>query len=1143
MSQTWSFAGRSYTEVAPVAQDAKTGVGWHIVRHETDSVRYLLQLWSPRPSDRDLDRIKHAYLQRFSDAPPEDPGEGHFGFSETQAWFLQRLGGTPLAELWPEFNPTQRNALLEILGTKQRPQILRVYAPEVVGLLNGRILIPRALGSAPQNLEAFTETLHTIPFAGHHPQPSPWDTAPELSQAGAHPIRGRQQEMTYLKTLTYGLTAPVPMERLFVLHGEAGLGLGTLARWAAATAESEGVWVTRLKVMVEEPAGMLLGRLLTDLLVGLEAEFYAAFPEAARRLSRRVTSFSFLRGGRKLAEESARIEADEIQAAHAALDFAHKHRPRLLQVLDLQAANPETLQLLSELAIGGKEPWFFSYGTTAPSPELKTFLTSLQQGPHLAIIQLTRMEDSDLRVLVDDLLGCHQVPEATLQGLCHSSLGNPGLLASMLERAQQDGNLQWRHHCWEWKAGAAPNLDVHENLVNQILEGRLRRLKAPTLAIMRALALVDGPLTADVLGRAVGLAGDPFEDAISSALSFKLVSFKDGQVLLRDPVLRELVLDQAPQGEVRRLAKALLKALEDGPKVPLPPVRLISLAMDEATALSHVLQAIDQLAPSPKDAERVVHQSMRLNPTSRQRARLWEYLADAWAAGTSRARVPLTGYVDLSPWELSLEALGLAVEALKEDPDPEDRSFTDGFARVMRKRALLEIRLGRSVEAQRSILSAAECLSEHPLHPEHPRLRCVLGKIHALEGFTNKAVRAFEEGLQLVGSAEQRSARLDQITLQLELGRVIAQRAQFRRALGTLQSAQRMLEHEEEPRLMVQVLVALAHIHLAMGHPDLAYGLLREGLQGARIQDDLELSGLVHFTIGMFRCLEQSMDTAITHLDKAYGTFQRLGDRPAMSRTELWKARTIAGLGDTVQGDLAMLRALSQAGPSLTAVDRGDRLFLQADIAAFGHSWRDAARLYGQAADIFESSGLLWRERLAKLRQIQALAREGGGGTAETLRDAWNLLEALKIPAESGESRWLELEWHRAHALLLANLEGSETVVTESLGAWNMVLAAARDMHFHGVIIMACVESGEVLLRLGERLGARSRLQEAQTSFQMLWSRVPEAYSMSFQGRPDIHRYQEMCEKVGLGFSLPERSDPLSDWTPTQTHYRLGVQG
>ena len=104
----------------------------------------------------------------------------------------------------------------------------------------------------------------------------------------------------------------------------------------------------------------------------------------------------------------------------------------------------------------------------------------------------------------------------------------------------------------------------------------------------------------------------------------------------------------------------------------------------------------------------------------------------------------------------------------------------------------------------------------------------------------------------------------------------------------------------------------------------------------------------------------------------------------------------------------------------------------------------------------------------------------------------------------------------------------------ESLTALGAMLAAAREMRFPAEVLEASALGAVQLLRRGESLGARSRLQDAFSCFQELWSKVPESEEMAFLGRPDIHQFKEAVEAVGLRFTIPERVDALADWTPTQ---------
>jgi hypothetical protein len=207
---------------------------------------------------------------------------------------------------------------------------------------------------------------------------------------------------------------------------------------------------------------------------------------------------------------------------------------------------------------------------------------------------------------------------------------------------------------------------------------------------------------------------------------------------------------------------------------------------------------------------------------------------------------------------------------------------------------------------------------------------------------------------------------------------------------------------------------------------------------------------------------------------------------------------------------------------------------LQGEVARFRSAWKDAARLYKAASDHFESTGLLWRQRLAQLRYAQAVARDALHTHHEAPEQGWAILENLKGPVEGSGSRWLDLEWHRAHALLLSTVPATEPVVQEALHAWSEVQTAAREIQFPAQVLEANTEGALLLLQQGERLGARARIQDAFPSFQQLWTRLPDSHESGFMGREDLHRFRQTVEAVGLRFILPERADPLLDWTPTQ---------
>jgi tetratricopeptide (TPR) repeat protein len=1102
------------------------GCAWHIMRRELDGARFLAQIWSPLPSDRDLDQIRDTFLARFLDASPLDPVIGHIGFDAEQAWCLQALQGVPLARLWAGWGEGQREALMrhlrEALAGDPHPRCLH---PEGITFRPGLTQIPRVIGSHGWTLEGLPECLPKTAPAPALSEDLPWDHPRVLSEALSRPFRGRSQELPYLKSLMLGFSAPVPMERIVLLQGEEGVGKEHLAAWACAVAESEGIWVHHLATSVDEAAGRFLGRLLEALLMGSEVDFYAARPEAAKALSLRVQAFAFLTGGRHLHRQETGPEPEEIRAALEALDFAGLQHPRLIHLSGLDRATPEVLAVIRELVHASTVPWLLSLTTGAQGTGLKPLIAQLRGEPAAALVGVNRLEDEDLRMVLDDLLGGHDLPDTFIADLITQSLGNPGLLRNFLELAQQSGALLWDRGRWGLAPGQPAVLKAEADLMRQIFLGRVQRLPAASATLVRLLALAERPLPTSALGRLLGLQDDALEDALHGAVGSRLAQIQRHQALLPDPRWRGLVLTHTPQPELKRLARALVAVLhEQGWDCP---VALRSLASDEATALAEVLATIGHAPPGPpSEVQRTVTQALRLKPTPWDEARLLEHLADAWALGVQApGETPAR-----PPAEEALLALGSALEALSRASQGEEIRLAE--ARLLRKRAQLCLHLRRPTEAHEALIAAAERLADHPLNPEQPRLRLALGQLHLLQGHLTKGIRALEEGLQVQSGFKPLIQ--DQAALMLTLGRALAGQSQFLRAASLLQSAQRLLEHGQDFRSLVPVQIALAQVRLAQGQSEGAIGLLREALQTARMQSDTALQAKGHLALGMVRSLQQFLGPALSHLDRALTQALRLGDPAQVALAQIWRARTLAAMGDTVAADHAQFQALAAQPALLSPEERGDHLFLQGEVARFRSAWGDTARLFKAAAEHYETNGLLWRQRLAQLRFSQAVAREARQSRLEAPEQGWAILENLKGPVEGSGSRWLDLEWHRAHALLLSTVPATEAVAQEALQAWSEVQAAARDLQFPALILEASAEGAQLLLQRGEKLGARARMQDAFPSFQQLWTRLPEAQETAFLGREDLHRFRQTVEAVGLTFIQPERADPLVDWTPTQ---------
>lgn len=1116
MSRALVLAGVSYQPITTLHQGP--GVTWQLVRQA--GTLHLLQAWEPRPAEKDVEHLKHRFLQGLQEALPCDPPQQAFTQGTHGVWFLQALQGRSLVELWRDLGLDDRKRLRDGLDRTPGP---RAWFTEGLAFQGGRLRVPRCLGQPVRTQEDLLRDITGLTPPPVPAAPGPL-TAPDLGQDCPLPLLGRTREATWLKTLMMGLQAPLPMERIVVLQGEPGLGHAALCRWAAAVAQTEGIWVHEL------PAGTsdALGTLVDAALQGIEADFYAAHPEAARRLGRRVPAFTFLLGDRTPASPMGNPDPEEIRAALVALVYAQAHHPRLVILPELSEATPLLLELIREFTLGVSCGWLLPVATTTPGSALKVLLGALAQGDQAATLQLGRLEDEDLLHLADRLLSPHTLPAAALRHLAAAALGNPGLLQDLLELCQQNGVLRWDQGHWTVGPEGLVLPREHTDLAERLLVGRLRRLRGTALAALRLLALREGPLSADSLGKALGLAGDPLDEVMEPLHRLRFVRPQAGRLVLADPRLPALVLRDAPEADLQRLARALLKVLDQKGQ-GLPPVPLLVRVLDRATALERVLCALDGPPPPPLEASCFVHEAMALEPDALQRARLWSFLAQAWGAGGGVGRLPAPAEHH-NPLLMALEAYGLAEVSLAE-ADLQDPHALDLRAALLRRKGDLQLELGRLAEARTTIIQVATLLHERPLHPEQPRLCGLLGRLHLADGYLTKALKAFEDGLQQLAHQEGPDTVHDRVRLLLGAGEALGHRGLVQRALQTLEAARRLLQQVPCPRLQVGTAIALAEMRLHLGQSDPACRELREALDVAHREGDPALSARCHLAVGTLRSLQGSLEAAGNHLRKARDRFTGLGDTAGASQATLWLIRTQAALGDRIEAELHLVQFLGSAPPPTTHLETAERFLVQAEVTRLLEDPRGAARLYQRAAEAYEQGGFLWRERLSRLRRLQVQAALAG--EVDRL-EAWEGLERLKAPVEASGSRLLDMEWLRAHGLLLGALPMGETLVVSALEAWDGVLGLARSLDWQMVVLSACVESAAVLLHRGERLGARSRLQEAFTALHLLICRAPESATASLLTRQEPQRLRVVAAQAGLPFELPERAEPLADWTPTQ---------
>ena len=1142
----WRLGPHGYVPEArlprPEGQAGGPGCTWTVVRRDGEGPRSLLQLWEPRPPGPVLDTLREEFLERFSRTEAMDPGACHLGFDADRVWFLQELAGTPLPQLWAQAGRAERDELrARILAALDGSRVPRLLLPEVIGVHAGRPLAPRVLGPAPWDRAALQARLEQAQPPGPGGE-RPWAAPPDLADGSRLPLRGRMRELTYVKSLMLGLGAAIPNERVLILQGEAGLGHGRLCAWAAAVAETEGIWVSRQELRPGERSGEVLERLLADLIAGQEAELYAAHPGVARALSRRLAAFAFLGGGRR-SPPGRELEPAELKAALAAIGFAQARHPRMVLVRGVERAEAEVPALLQELVLGSGIPWVLSVRGPGRNPGLRLCLGALKHSPVSATVVLDRLEDAQLGEVLGDLLEPHDLPEAFRAELAAASLGNPGLMLSILARARAQGAIRWDGGRWVRVPDGAPGLEVQEDLVAGILLGRLHRLDAAALGVVRCLALADAPLAAATLGRALGLDPDAAEEALNVAAEAGLALAAGGAARIAGPKLRDLAVAQMPGREAARVAQALLRLLLERGGRPGLAARLQAFAADRATALAQVFQALEHERPGPLEARRCVEETLALGPDPLQEARLWEFLADAWGRAMPGDGIPAPEAAlpaEPGPPREALAALDLALQALGPMAGWKEE---ERAARLQRKRGLLELVLGRLEASQASLRAASALLADHPFHPEQPRLRLAASRLHLGRGDQDRALAALEEGLELLDRGGAAAGHPDRMALLLELGRAQGEAGRFPDALAALEAPRRQAERDGDQRLLAEALEAQGQVRLALGQPDPASRSLRAALDLARSLDDPGLLAACGLQLGIHCSWRQLLGPARDCLDDASRRFVQLGDSAGAARVQAWQARNLAALGEHGLAELLLLRAADAGGSPARPADLGERAFLDGECAGFRSAWGEARRHYLAAANRFAHAGLAWRERLARLRCIQAEAQEAAAIRSAQLDLAWTRLEQLRDPVAGAGSRWLELEWQRARAQLLAAADDGAAAPDQTVLAWGEVLAGARELRFPAMVLEAGARSSELLLGLGEKLGARSRIQDALPSAMELWAALPAGSELSFLGRSDIHGFREAAEMAGARFAWPPRADPLPDWNLTEANPSASSRG
>ena len=442
MSQGLHLGGRWYVPVLDLGI-GREGCGWQVFKDEEDG----LPLGAPDvvspPIGPGVPTSSGKPTSSSSRAPePIDPPACRFGSDKERAWFLQGLMEPPLGEAWSQWSgcfpgsipalaagspreglpssPAASRGHLGAGGADPRPQGDRRSPGRLGGVPGGAAQGWRRAGGFP-GLGAYAGPRGQAgcPHPGARTgadlpsSPSCWAFRPRRPWSASSCSRARRG---------WGCTSWPAGPRPWPRRNPSGSG--------------------NSMSMHGERAGAFLGRMLQGLLAGFEADLYASSPGTARTLSRRLPTFAFLHGGRRLPEDAA-VEPKELLAALQILAFLAAIQPRMIQIRCLERADTELQAILRELVTGSKVAWCLCATLSGAGQQAKGLFTPLRSHASAAFLNLNRLEDHDLLDLMDDLLQPNCLDSAFRAEVCQASLGNPGMLHRILENAQMEGALAW----------------------------------------------------------------------------------------------------------------------------------------------------------------------------------------------------------------------------------------------------------------------------------------------------------------------------------------------------------------------------------------------------------------------------------------------------------------------------------------------------------------------------------------------------------------------------------------------------------------------------------------------------------------------------------------------------------------------------
>lgn len=535
------------------------------------------------------------------------------------------------------------------------------------------------------------------------------------------------------------------------------------------------------------------------------------------------------------------------------LDFA-RSRPLVVYLHDLHAADEASLafleyfarNLLLELKKDNEGPpirlmFIGSFRDPSSSEAIQELAKQLESRGEARAIHLGRLDASEIKKLLDSMLGQDLYPEAMVGRIYEETKGNPYFVVELMRSLVESGVLT--NHAGRWEM-AGKSVELPSSVKDVILQ-RVSRLDEQNLTPLQLLATFGRSVTAH-----------RFAELAEQSLEFVLSLFEDlvGKQIL-DRVLRgdereyEFMHDLMRESIYAAIAKESLADLhgrcgqflelyvpEMGLKNPGALAKHFELAGDETRALTYCVKAADAaLAVHDNDRSMAYYKKALeyLGPEceDRRREKLLEHLGQVqvlvgdYSGAAESFRSIVEGCQSrLSPIDYGrLYRLLGEVQERQGDYEKALQCFSSGTRQLGREMRSQEgaklLAATASIYSKKGLYDLAinfcesglELLSGFPEEDDTASIRMILGTAREFRGELKPASREFELSLALRRRARNRLGTAQSLT---KLGSVAMSQGQFDDAVSRFEQAltlQETLGHRQG------VAEAATHLGRALG--------------------------------------------------------------------------------------------------------------------------------------------------------------------------------------------------------------------------------------------------------------------------------------------------------------------------------------